>query len=58
MDANGGRSTVGFVALNPVNVDDPLFAVNLGDLALPSPVFTSDDFDFIILAYRYGAGLI
>ncbi len=58
MNANGGRGTVGFVALNPVNVDDPLFAVNLGDLSLPSSVFTPNNFDFIILAYGYGACLI
>ena len=50
VDANGGRRAVRLVPLHTVNVDNPLLAVHLGDLALPTLVLSADDPDLVILA--------
>lgn len=50
MDANGCASTIGLVACNTVNVDNPLLAVDLGDLSLTTLVFPSDNADLVIFA--------
>lgn len=49
VDADGGRSAVRLVAGDTVNVDDPLFAVDLGDLALSALVLAANDKDLVIL---------
>ena len=50
VDANGGRRAVRLVPLHTVNVDNPLLAVDLGNLALPALVLAPDDPDLVILA--------
>lgn len=50
MEANGRGGTVRLVAVNTVNVDDPLFAVDLSDLAFPTLVLAADNQNFIIFA--------
>ena len=52
VDANGYRLAVRLVALNTVNVDNPLLAVYLGNLALPALVLAADDPDLVILPDR------
>ena len=52
MDANGDGSTIGLVALDTVYVNNPLLAVNLGDLSFPALVLAPDNSDFVILADR------
>ena len=52
VDANGDGSTVRLVALDTVDVDDPLLTVHLGHLALPTLVLAPNDPDLIVLAYR------
>jgi hypothetical protein len=46
-----GRS-VGLVALNTVDMDDPFFAVNLRNFSLTSFVFAPDNTNFIVFANR------
>lgn len=53
VDADGDSRTVRLVALNPVNVDDPLLAVHLRDLALPTLVLAPNDPDLVVLANGY-----
>ncbi len=48
--ANGCRGAVRFVALDAVDVNHPLLAVHLCDLALPTLVLSPNDPDLIILA--------
>lgn len=50
VDANVGGRAVCLVAGDTLNVDYPLLAVDLGDLALPTLVFPADDADLIVLA--------
>ena len=50
VDANGDGCTVRLVALDAVDMDYPLLAVDLGDLALPTLVLAPDDPDLVILA--------
>ena len=57
MDANGDRSTVGLVASDSVDMDDPLLTVDLGDFALPALVLAAHDTDFVVLANGKGTGL-
>ena len=57
VDANGYRRAVRLVALNTFNVDDPLLAVHLSDLALPALVFPPDDANLVVLADRKCASL-
>jgi len=51
VDANGGRSAIRFISLHTVNVNDPLLSVNLGDLALTTLVFSSDNANLVIFSY-------
>lgn len=53
MDTNGDRRAVRLVPLDTIDVDDPLFTVNLGDLSLTALVFSTDDPDFVILTNGY-----
>ena len=50
VDANRHGRAVRLVALDTVDVDNPLLAVNLGDLALTALVLAPDDPDLVILA--------
>lgn len=50
MDTNGDRCAVRFVALNTVDVDDPLLTVYLRDLALPALVLAADNSDLVVFA--------
>ena len=50
VDANGDGCTVRLVALDAVDMDYPLLAVDLGDLALPTLVLAPDNPDLIVLA--------
>ena len=52
VDANGDGCAVRLVALDTVNVDHPLLAVHLGNLALATLVLAPNDPDLIVLAYR------
>lgn len=53
VDANGDGGAVRLVTLNTVDVDHPLLAVHLGDLALTTLVLAPHDPDLIILADGY-----
>ena len=53
VDADGDGSTVRLVALDTVDVDNPLLAVHLGHLALTTLVLAPDDPDLVILADGY-----
>ena len=50
MDAKGNRGTVGLFTVNALNVDDPLLAVNLDNLALGALLRATDNEDLVILA--------
>lgn len=50
VDAEGNGGTVGLLAVDALDVDDPLLAVDLGDLALSALLRTTDDQDLVILA--------
>ena len=50
VNANGGACAVRLVTLDTVDVDDPLLAVDLDDLALTTLVLSTDNSDLIILA--------
>ena len=52
VDANGDGGTIGLVALDTVYVNNPLLAVDLGDLSFPALVLAPDNSDFVILADR------
>ena len=49
VDANGNGCTVRLVALDAVDVDHPLLAVDLGDLALPTLVLAPNNPNLIVL---------
>lgn len=53
VDANGDGCAVRLVALDTVDVDHPLLAVHLGDLALTTLVLAPNDPDLVILANGY-----
>ena len=50
VDTDGYRRAIRLVTLDTVYVDNPLLAVDLGDLALPALVLAPDDPDLVILA--------
>jgi len=50
VDANGGRSAIRFISLHTVNVNNPLLSVNLGDLALTSLVFPSNNANLVVFS--------
>jgi len=58
INANGYRSTIRFVALYTVDVDDPFFAVDLSHLALTTLVLATNNPDFIVLSNRERAGVV
>lgn len=53
VDADWDRRAVRLVPLHAIDVDDPLFAVNLGDLPLTTLVLSTDNPDFVILTNGY-----
>jgi len=53
VDTDGDRRTVRLVPLDAIDVDNPLFTVDLGDLSLTTLVFSTNDPDFVILANGY-----
>lgn len=55
-DANGG--TVGLLAIDLVDVDDPLQAVASGDLALAALVHAALDLDLVVLADGHGTDIV
>lgn len=57
VDSDGGRCAVRLVALDTLNVNHPLLAVHLCDLALPALVLSAHDADFVVLADGERAGL-
>lgn len=50
VDTNGDRRAVRLVSLDTVNVDNPLLAVHLRDLAFPSLVLAPHNPNLVILA--------
>lgn len=56
-DADGDGGTRALLAVDAVDVDNPLLAVDLGDLALAALVCTTDNLDLVILADGDRAGL-
>lgn len=52
MEADRRGGPVGLVAVDTVDVDEPLFTVDLGDFALSPLVLAADDQDFIVFAKR------
>ena len=54
-DVDGG--SVPLLAVNALDVDDPLLAVDLGDLALATLVGATNDEDLVVLANGDGPGL-
>ena len=57
MDANGGCRAVDLVAVHSVDVDDPLFAVDLGNLSITTLVFSPHNQDLVVLSYWNRADL-
>lgn len=57
VDSDGGGRAVRLVALDTLNVNHPLLAVHLCDLALPALVLSAHDADFVVLADGERAGL-
>jgi len=53
VDANRDRRAIRLVPLDTIDVDNPLFTVDLGDLSLATLVFSADNPDFVILANGY-----
>ena len=53
VNTNGDRRAIRLVPLDTIDVDNPLFTVDLGDLSLTTLVFSTDNPDFIILPNRY-----
>jgi len=51
VDAYRGSRAVGLVPVYTVDVDDPLFAINLSNFAISSFIFSPNDHDFVILSY-------
>lgn len=50
MDSNVGGCAIRFVPVHTVDMNDPLLAVHLRDLALTTLVFSSNNANFIIFA--------
>ena len=57
VNADGRGRAVGLVPLNAVDVDDPLLAVHLRDLALTTLVLAPDNPNLVVLADRKCASL-
>lgn len=57
MDGEGHRGTVGLLTDHTLDVDDPLLAVDLGDLALTALVGATDNEDLVVLVDGDGADL-
>jgi hypothetical protein len=53
VDANGDRRAIRLVPLDTIDVDDPLFTINLGDLSLTTLVFSTDNPDLVIFTNGY-----
>ena len=53
VNANGDRRAIRLVPLDTIDVDNPLFTVNLGDLSLTTLVFSADNPDLVILTDGY-----
>ena len=53
VNADGDRGSIGLVPLDTVDVDNPLFTVDLGNLSLATLVFSADDPNFVILSDGY-----
>lgn len=58
MDANGGRRAVDLVTVHSVDVDDPFFTVDLGDLSITTLVFSPHNQDLVVLSYWDRANVI
>jgi hypothetical protein len=58
VDADGDSGTVDLLAVDTLNVDDPLAAIDLDDLALTTLVGATNDQDLVILADRDGTNLM
>jgi len=52
VDADGCGRAAGLVSMHTVDVDDPFFAVDLGDLALPTLELASYDQYLVVFAHR------
>lgn len=52
VDTKGNGGTVGLLTVDALDVDNPLLAVDLGDLALRALLGATDDQDLVILADR------
>ena len=50
VDADGGARAIRLVPLHTVDMDDPLLAVNLGDLALTTLELSSNNSDLVVFA--------
>lgn len=57
VDTDRDRGTIGLLAVDALNVDNPLAAIDLDDLALATLVGATNDQNFVILADRDGANL-
>lgn len=57
MDADRGSRAVCLVTVDAVDVDDPLFAIDLSDLSFSTLVFPSHDQNLVVLSYWDGANL-
>jgi len=53
VDADGDRRAIRFVPLDTVDMDNPLFTVDLSDFSLATLVFSANNSDFVILSHRY-----
>jgi hypothetical protein len=58
VDTDGNGGTVGLLALDLVDVDDPLEAVGGGDLALAALESTALHADLVVLAHGHGADVV
>lgn len=57
MDGEGSGGAVRLLPVDPLNVDDPLLPVDLGDLALSALGRATDDQDLVVLADGDGSDL-
>lgn len=57
VDAKGHSGTVVLLAVDALNVDDILAAVDLGDLAVAALEGSADNANLVVLADRHGAHL-
>jgi len=58
VDTDGDGGTVGLLAVDALDVNDPLATVDLDDLALTALEGTANDHDLIILADGDGTGAV